>query len=69
MYLVSRRRQSATVCGHRFDFAQGEAVHTEDSHKYTPDGFAQLAARAGWRVTRQWRDVEGLFLLAWMESV
>src|SRR5471032_3084892 len=64
MYLVSQRRQSVTVCGRRFDFAAGEAVHTEDSHKYNEEGFAALAARAGWRLAAQWRDEDGLFLLA-----
>ncbi len=68
MYLVSRARQRVTIGGRPFDFAEGEPVHTEDSHKYTPEGFATLAARAGWRLARQWRDAEGLFMLAWLES-
>jgi dimethylhistidine N-methyltransferase len=69
MYLVSRKRQSVTVCGRRFDFAEGEAVHTEDSHKYTPDGFTALAARAGYRLRTAWRDPQALFMLAWLESL
>ena len=69
MYLISQVRQSVTVRGHRFDFAAGEAVHTEDSHKYTPDSFADLAARAGYRLTAQWRDTDGLFMLAWLEAI
>jgi len=69
MYLISQARQSVTVCGRRFDFAAGEAVHTEDSHKYTPDSFADLAARAGWRLAQEWRDADGLFMLAWLEAV
>jgi dimethylhistidine N-methyltransferase len=69
MYLVSLARQSVNVCGRRFDFAAGEAVHTEDSHKYTPDSFAELAARAGFSLTAQWRDTDGLFMLAWLEAL
>jgi dimethylhistidine N-methyltransferase len=69
MYLVSLRRQSVNVCGHHFDFAQGESVHTEDSHKYTPESFAQLASRAGYTVRNAWSDAEGLFLLAWLEAI
>jgi len=69
MYLVSRRRQSATIRGRCFDFAAGEAVHTEDSHKYTPESFDALAGRAGWRLAREWRDGDGLFMLAWLEPV
>ena len=44
MYLVSLKRQSVSLCGQRFDFAQGEAVHTEDSHKYTIESFREMAA-------------------------
>jgi dimethylhistidine N-methyltransferase len=69
MYLVSRARQSVTVCGRRFAFDAGEAVHTEDSHKYTPDGLADLAACAGYRLRTAWQDDAGLFMLAWLESL
>jgi dimethylhistidine N-methyltransferase len=69
MYLVSQARQSVTVAGQRFEFAAGEAVHTEDSHKYTPDSFAELAARAGYRLAAQWHDTDGLFMLAWLEAL
>ena len=69
MYLVSQKRQSVTVCGRRFDFTAGEAIHTEDSHKYTAESFANLAGRAGWRLAAQWGDKEGLFLLAWLEPL
>ena len=62
-------RQSVMVCGRRFDFEAGEAVHTEDSHKYTPDSFAELAARAGYTLRTAWRDEKSLFMLAWLESV
>jgi dimethylhistidine N-methyltransferase len=69
MYLVSQTRQSVTLRGRRFDFAAGEAVHTEDSHKYTPDSFADLASAAGWRLAAQWRDADDLFMLAWLEAL
>ena len=68
MYLVSLRRQSATLMGRRFDFAAGEAVHTEDSHKYTIESFREMAARAGFRPRAVWTDPERLFSLHWLES-
>ena len=68
MYLVSLRRQSATVMGRRFDFAAGEAIHTEDSHKYTIESFREMAARAGFRPRAVWTDPERLFSLHWLES-
>jgi dimethylhistidine N-methyltransferase len=63
MHLVSHRPQAATVAGHRFDFAAGESIHTENSYKYTLESFADLARQGGWRVDTQWRDPEDLFSL------
>lgn len=68
MYLVSLKRQSVQVAGHRFAFAQGEAVHTEDSHKYTLDGFREMAVRAGFAPRAAWCDADRLFSLHWLES-
>jgi dimethylhistidine N-methyltransferase len=68
MYLVSRRRQSVTIAGERIDFAQGEPVHTEDSHKYTIESFREMAARAGFRPRAVWTDPERLFSLHWLEG-
>jgi len=68
MYLVSARHQRVQVAGRRFDFAQGEAVHTEDSHKYTPETFREMAMRAGFSPRALWCDAERLFSLHWLES-
>ncbi|MEM9186210.1 MAG: L-histidine N(alpha)-methyltransferase [Planctomycetota bacterium] len=54
--LVSRRRQTLTVGGRAFEFAAGEAIHTEYSHKYTIDGFARLAAEVGLTLRAHWTD-------------
>jgi L-histidine N-alpha-methyltransferase len=43
-------------------------VHTEDSHKYTIEGFRGLAARAGFTVGKVWCDAEHLFALYWLKS-
>ena len=68
MYLVSLKRQSVNLCGQQFDFAQGEAVHTEDSHKYTIESFREMAARAGFSPRAVWTDEERLFAIHWLES-
>jgi dimethylhistidine N-methyltransferase len=68
MYLVSLKRQRVTVAGEMFDFAPGEAVHTEDSHKYTIESFREMAARAGFRPRAVWTDAERLFAMHWLES-
>lgn len=68
MYLVSLRRQRVQIGGQAFDFAAGEAIHTEDSHKYTLESFREMAVRAGWRPRAVWTDPERLFSLHWLES-
>jgi len=61
LYLVSQAEQTVHVLGRRFDFAAGERIHTEHSHKYDITGFHALAARAGWRPIETWTDAERLF--------
>lgn len=66
MHLEALRDQSVRVAGRRFDFTAGETIHTENSHKFTPDQIARLAGQAGWALERQWVSGEpafGLFLL------
>jgi dimethylhistidine N-methyltransferase len=68
MYLVSLKRQRIHLHGHKVDFAQGEPVHTEDSHKYTIESFREMACRAGFNPRAVWTDEERLFSIHWLES-
>jgi dimethylhistidine N-methyltransferase len=61
MHLISRTRQRVRVEGHAFDFEIGEGIHTENSYKYTAEGFALLAADAGFRREGLWIDDAALF--------
>jgi dimethylhistidine N-methyltransferase len=61
MHLVSRRAQTVEVLGHRFRFAEGERIHTENSYKYGVAKFRALAAQAGWQPRRVWTDPAELF--------
>ena len=54
MHLVSRADQIVNAAKHTFAFKAGERLHTENSHKFTTKSFADLAARAGWSVSREW---------------
>ena len=54
MHLVSRADQIVNAAGQTFAFKEGERLHTENSHKFTPESFADLAAQAGWTVKHQW---------------
>ena len=61
IYIRSLSDQIVTVAGRAIRFAAGERIHTEDSCKYTIDGFYRLASRAGFRPVRTWTDPERLF--------
>jgi uncharacterized SAM-dependent methyltransferase len=54
MHLVSRIDQIVNAAGHTFAFSAGERLHTETSHKFTSQSFADLASQAGWTVKREW---------------
>jgi len=59
--LVSQADQSFAVGDTAFDIADGEAILTEYSHKYTLDGFASMASTAGLSVEKVWMDAKQLF--------
>ena len=68
MHLVSRRRQSVHVAGERFDFEEGETLHTENSHKFTLDSLRALATQAGFRPGPAWTDPQRLFSVHWLHA-
>lgn len=59
--LVSEKDQVVTSGQEAIELADGEAILTEYSHKYTLDGFAAMAEKAGFAVERVWTDAERLF--------
>lgn len=61
MHLVSEKQQTVTVGGETFDFAPGETIHTENSYKYSREGFRDLARQAGWLEQALWTDDGGNF--------
>jgi dimethylhistidine N-methyltransferase len=67
MHLVSRADQVVRLDGRRIRFSRGESICTEHSHKYTLDGFAQLARRAGLAVRRVWTDRDARFSVQYLE--
>lgn len=66
MHLVSNGKQTVSVDGHKFEFVEGESIHSEDSHKYTIAEFHALAAEAGWRAYRHWTDADNLFSIHYL---
>jgi dimethylhistidine N-methyltransferase len=58
MHLRSRRDQTVAVrdCDMTVDFAAGETIWTESSHKYSPQDVAELASASGFAMQAQWID-------------
>jgi dimethylhistidine N-methyltransferase len=54
--LVSNAAQVAHIGDVEIEFADGESIITEYSHKYTLNGFADMAAAAGFEVRHVWTD-------------
>jgi len=61
MHLVSTRDQTVRLEDRRFTFRAGERLHTENSYKYSLEGFRALAEDAGFRQLRVWTDPAQLF--------
>ncbi|MDO8786563.1 MAG: L-histidine N(alpha)-methyltransferase [Sulfuritalea sp.] len=67
MYLEARRALSASwpdSTGRSLrHFAAGERIHTENSYKYSPEGFTALLASAGFADIQLWTDPRAWFAL------
>jgi dimethylhistidine N-methyltransferase len=63
MHLDSKCDQTIWVCGRPVSFRKGESIHTENSYKYSPEGFRSLATQAGYQVRETYSDQQELFSL------
>ncbi len=61
MHLISLCKQRVSIGQHQFVFTAGEAIHTENSYKYTTEEFITLAERAGFQSIDLWIDADKLF--------
>ena len=61
MHLVAQADLSFAVDGVLFDMAEGESIHTENSHKYTRAKIDAMAAASGWRVSQWFTDAQSDF--------
>jgi dimethylhistidine N-methyltransferase len=68
MHLMSMEDQKVSVAGECVGFAEGETIHTENSHKYTVEGFRALATEAGFAPKQVWTDPDRLFSMHWLEA-
>ncbi len=65
MHLEARESLSVTWPGGTRRFDAGERIHTENSCKYTVEGFTSLLDEAGFSATRHWTDERGWFGVFW----
>jgi dimethylhistidine N-methyltransferase len=68
MHLVADREVEFMISGVRFRFAQGESIHTENSHKYGLRGGRMLLLAGGWTPVAEWTDEAGDFALVLAEA-
>ena len=61
MHLEARAALRVTWPGGERRFAAGDRIHTENSCKYTVEGFASLLRDAGFRSQQAWTDEKGWF--------
>ncbi len=61
MHLVSQVSHEVQVDGQRFQFEEGESIHTENSYKYTVTQFQNLASEVGFQPIQVWSDSDALF--------
>jgi dimethylhistidine N-methyltransferase len=68
MHLISTRDQSFRIGEVLISLKSGEAIHTENSYKYTVAQFQDLARCAGWSPGRTWIDREKFFSVMELQS-
>jgi dimethylhistidine N-methyltransferase len=61
MHLEARRALTVRWAAGERRFDAGERIHTEDSYKWTCEGFEALLREAGFRDVRVWTDERGWF--------
>lgn len=69
MYLVSDRQQSVKIGSSSYSFAEGEAIHTENSHKYGVEQFQAMASAVGFEPVKVWIDEENLFSVHFLRVI
>ena len=68
IHLRALADQTVKVGARAFHLAAGEAIHIEDSWKYSLDGFRALARRAGFEPVDYWTDAGDLFSVHLLEA-
>jgi L-histidine N-alpha-methyltransferase len=68
MHLEARQAQTVRWTGGERHFEAGERIHTENSYKYSREGFAELLQRAGFKRHQCWTAPDDWFAVYWAEA-
>ena len=68
MHLVAKSDVAFSVDGQNFALAEGESIHTENSHKFNRRTSNMLLLAGGWEPQARWLDSEGRFSLILAEA-
>ena len=68
MHLVSLDDQHVSISGRSFHFHKGETIHTENSYKYDPEEFVNLAYTGGFKHHKTWSDHDAYFSMYFFEA-
>lgn len=63
LYLEALKDTTVTWADHIRTFKCGELIHTENSHKYTPESIKNLLTSAGFQSFHLWTDPKNYFAL------
>lgn len=63
MHIMATRAIAFEVCGRRFTMAEGETIHTENSHKYDPRSADTLLLAGGWEPMQGFGDADDRFMV------
>lgn len=67
MHLRATRDVDIALDGQTFPMRAGETIHTENSYKFTVEGFQDLARKAGFAPRTAWTDPKGYFALHFLD--
>jgi len=68
MHLEAARAVTFEVEGAKFVMAEGETIHTENSHKYGLRDARLLLRAGGWGLIGEWTDPEDMFAILMAEA-
>lgn len=65
MHLISNCEQSVLIKGEKVSFEKGESIHTENSYKYTLEGFESMVS-TWFTVEEVWTDEDAFFSVQYL---